>query len=178
MRVSVGSYQICNGTLSGGVAVSDLRVNVDRLFDVVIPIDAVSPVLFDRLGTKFEFTFTVKVAHSSLAVSEAFLLGLEFALPRTGEIKFIGIDGTTLHLPSGRVINHQLVSYVGATTFNSYHIIGSGNISEFGGADVPTGGEGGGITLSGPGAPETATIITEEGSPILTEDGGLIETES
>src|SRR6266446_5111517 len=113
MQVSIGDYNICDGTLSGGVAVSDLRHSVERTFDVVLPLvaaDAVrpSPILFDRLTSKMEFTFTVKVCHGTLVISEAFILILEFILPRTGTIKLITNDGTTLNMANGRVLGFQL----------------------------------------------------------------------
>jgi len=35
MTVTVGAYSLCDGTLAGGVAVSDLRVNQRRIADIV-----------------------------------------------------------------------------------------------------------------------------------------------
>lgn len=38
MLVSIGSYDFCNGTLAGGVAVSELRVKLDRVLDTAVPL--------------------------------------------------------------------------------------------------------------------------------------------
>lgn len=38
VQVSIDSYPLTNGTLSGGLALSAMRINVQRIFDVVIPI--------------------------------------------------------------------------------------------------------------------------------------------
>ncbi len=143
MLVTIASYDICDGTLEGGVAISDLRAVLDRIFDVVVPIGAGSgsicsgsgwtPVAYDRNITKCDFTFIVKRVHDSLAASEAFILGLECNLPRRGTVQLIGFDGTTLNISNGCLVNHSLVQQIGATTFHSYHIIGSGVITVTGG---------------------------------------------
>jgi len=124
MLVEIGSYDICDGTLSGGVAVSDLRLNIERGFDIVIPVGEVSPVLLDRLTSKSDITFTVKRAHGSLSASEDFLLELEENLPRSGNVKLTTTNGTIRYIPNGFVVSHNLSQQIGSTTFHNYHIIG------------------------------------------------------
>lgn len=143
MLVSIASYDIADGTLSGGVAISDLRAVLDRIFDIVTPIGSGSgsgsgsgpcgqsgwlPVAYDRLITKCDFTFLVKRVHADLAASDAFILGLECTLPRRGTVVLTGAGGT-LTISDGCLVSHALQQQIGATTFHSYHIIGSGTIT-------------------------------------------------
>ncbi len=139
MLVSIASYDICDGTLSGGVAISDLRAVLDRIFDIVTPISTGSgsgpcgqsgwlPVAYDRLITKCDFSFMVKRVHADLAASDAFILGLECTLPRRGTVVLTG-DSATLTISDGCLVSHALQQQIGATTFHSYHIIGSGTIT-------------------------------------------------
>ena|SRR5215831_3467626 len=124
MLVSIGSYAICDGTLAGGVAVGDLRLRVDRIFDVVVPINDVSPVLFDRITSKSDITFSVYRTFDNINDSEDFLLELEENLPRTGNIQFTSGSGLIRYIPNGSIVDYSLVKETGATMLHTYHIIG------------------------------------------------------
>lgn len=38
MRISIGDFELADGTMSGGFALEQIRLAVDRIFDVVIPV--------------------------------------------------------------------------------------------------------------------------------------------
>jgi hypothetical protein len=126
MLVSIGTYDICDGTLTGGVAVSELRLKADRLFDFVVPIGEVDCTLFDRVITTTDVTFIVKLTHASKKASEVFILQLDTNIPTTGTVTFTttGPSPDTRVIPNGFVLDHSLIQEQGATTFHQYHIVG------------------------------------------------------
>jgi hypothetical protein len=126
MLVSIGAYDICNGTLAGGVAISDLRPSNNRLFDIVVPLDDSDVTLFDRINTTCDLTLTVKRTHASVANAEQFIVQLDTALPTSGNVTFTttGPTPTTRTIPNGFIVDHTLLQQQGATTFHSYHIVG------------------------------------------------------
>jgi len=130
MLVSIGTYAICNGTLTGGVAVSDLRFKADRLFDFVVPVGDVDSVMFDRVCTTFDAFFMVQRSHATIALSEAFILQLDSNIPTSGIITFTttGPGAFTRTIPNGYLVDHELIQEMGATTFHQYHISGGAPI--------------------------------------------------
>ena len=126
MLISIGAYDICDGTLAGGVAISDLRPTNNRLFDVVVPLDDSDTTLFDRVNTTCDLTLTVKRTFSSVAVAEAFIVQLDTNLPTSGTVTFTttGPSPVTRTIPNGAIVDHELIQQQGATTFHNYHIIG------------------------------------------------------
>ncbi len=123
MRVSIASYDICDGSLSGGVAVGNARFQMDRVFDVVIPVSELNPELFDRVCRKSTFTFTVQCVHADAQAAELFIMDLDAALPSTGTVTITATDGTTRTIPNGFVLNHQS-QLNGATSSTTYTIVG------------------------------------------------------
>ena len=71
MLVSIGTYDICDGTLAGGVAVSDLRLLADRLFEFVVPVSDFDSLTLDRVNTTCDITFTVKRTFASKSAAES-----------------------------------------------------------------------------------------------------------
>jgi len=126
MLISIGTYDICDGTLAGGVAISDLRPSNNRLFDVVVPLDDSDTTLFDRVNTTCDLTLTVKRTHSSVAGAEQFIVQLDTNLPTSGTVTFTttGPSPVTRTIPNGAIVDHELIQQSGATTFHNYHIIG------------------------------------------------------
>lgn len=126
MLVSIGSYEICDGTLAGGVAISDLRLSGDRLFELVIPVGDADSTMFDRVTTTIEFVFLVKRTFTSKATAEKFILQLDSALPTTGEVTITttGPTPATRIIPNAFVMDHTLILESGATLFHQYHITG------------------------------------------------------
>ena len=126
MLVSIGAYDICDGTLAGGVAISELRLKSDRLFDFVVPIGDLDCLMFDRVNSTTDVTFLVKRTHVNLAAAEAFIVQLDNILPTSGDVTFTttGPSPFTRVIENGSVIDHALVQEQGATTFHQYHIVG------------------------------------------------------
>src|SRR6267154_3417957 len=111
MLVSIGAYDICDGTLTGGLAVSDLRLKADRLFDFVVPIGDVDCTLFDRVITTADFSFIVKLTHATKKLAEVFILQLDTNLPTSGTVTFTttGPSSDTRVIPNGFVLDHSLI---------------------------------------------------------------------
>ncbi len=126
MLVSIGAYDICDGTLAGGVAVSDLRLKSDRLFDWVVPIGDVDCILLDRVNSKTDLTFIVKRTHASKPTAEQFILQLDTLLPTSGTVTLTttGPSPDTRVIETGYLLDHSLVQEDGATTYHQYHVVG------------------------------------------------------
>jgi hypothetical protein len=126
MLVSIGAYDICDGTLAGGVSVSELRLKSDRLFEFVVPIGDIDSLLFDRVNSKTDITFTVRRTLDSKPTAERFILQLDNMLPTSGTVTLTTTGPTpfTRVIPDGFVVDHALLGEYGATVFHQYHIIG------------------------------------------------------
>ena len=131
MLVKIGSYNICDGTLSGGVAISELRAAVDRLYDFAIPVGEDDSIFFDRVNSRLDFTFTVKRTFPDKATAEKFITQLDTVLPTSGTITLTttGPSPVTRTIPNGAVTEHALLLETGATTFHQYHIIGGAPVT-------------------------------------------------
>jgi hypothetical protein len=126
MLVSINGYNLCDGTRSGGVALSELGFNVNRTFDVVDPLQQVSPIPLDRTTHILDITFTVRRVLNSLADAEKFILNLEDSIPSAGTILITAgwISPVPVTIPNGALLSHQLVAHQGATVFHQYRIVG------------------------------------------------------
>ncbi len=126
MTVTIGAYSLCDGTLSGGVAVSELRVAQRRIADIVPILAGISPQTYDRVGRPCVYSFTVKRTHSDADAAEVFSIGLEDALPASGVVSVItsGPSPATFNIPNAKLQSHELIAQIGATTFHNYSILG------------------------------------------------------
>jgi len=126
MTVTVGAYSLCDGTLAGGVAVSDLRLNQKRIADIVDILGGVSPEIYNRTGKPCTYNFTVKRTHADADSAEQFLIGLQDAVPSTGTITITtsGPTPQSFDIPNAKVQVIDLLQQTGATTFHAYSIIG------------------------------------------------------
>jgi hypothetical protein len=126
MLVSIGTYAICDGTLTGGVAISDLRLRSDRLFDSVVPVGDVALTFFDRITSTTDVTFIVQRTFGSVRTAEKFILQLDTLLPASGALTFTttGPSPDSRVIPNGFVLEHSLLQEQGATTFHQYHVVG------------------------------------------------------
>ncbi len=136
MIVAIGDYVLCDGTLSGGVAISALRVDNRHVFDEVIPIDVlppmtpadvISPVIFDRTCAIANITFLVKRVHADLNAAETFILELDVNIPEGVNIVTFTTSepsSSTVTIPNGVVTNHSLQEQSGSTTIHQYTVAG------------------------------------------------------
>jgi hypothetical protein len=122
MLVSIGAYNICDGTLSGGVAISGLSLGVARGFEVVRTLAALNPQTYDRVNRVTTASFHVYRTHASADAAEAFIMGLDASLPSTGTVTFTRPTGS-VSMPNGVVTSHQS-SQQGSTTTTQYTITG------------------------------------------------------
>ena len=134
MLVKIGSYDLCDGTLAGGVAISSLRISNRHIFDEVIPIDVlppmvpadvISPVNFDRVCAIANITLLVKRVHANLSAAERFILGLDSNIPEgIANVVFTTTGLATVTIPNGVITEHSLQEYIGSTTIHQYTILG------------------------------------------------------
>lgn len=124
MLVKIDTYDICNGTLAGGVAIGNAQVGFDRVKDSVIPVDQIDPTIFDRTCHTLRFVFTVQRTFGGPTTAELFLLDLDANLPATGDVTLTPTNSVSLKLiPNGRMISHQS-TLEGATSTTTYTIVG------------------------------------------------------
>ncbi len=124
MTVDIADYSICDGTLSGGVALSDMRSLINRSIEVVLPLGEAVPITYDRRGRTSHFTFQVKRTHADAEACEAFIMTLDANLPSEGTITITLNGGTeTIEIQHGKVLSHQS-SELGATSITDYVFVG------------------------------------------------------
>ncbi len=139
MLVKIGSYTLCDGTLTGGVAISDLRVNQTRTVDTAVVLatglsgsgtqsDRVSIVNYDRDCRPCAYSFEVKRIHSSVDAAEQFILELDDSIPyldtATVTVTTTGPSEDSFVIPNAKVQTHELLQQLGSMTVHSYTLIG------------------------------------------------------
>jgi hypothetical protein len=132
MTIAIGGYSICDGTLSGGVALSETRIPIERITDIVTPLNVGTLTTYNRTTHKTDLTFTVRRTHSSVENCEVFILELDNFLPTTGTVTVICTDTlipVTRTIPNGAVLDHQLQQQLGATSFHTFHIVGGAPVT-------------------------------------------------
>jgi hypothetical protein len=158
MLCSIDDYFLADGTKAGGYSLTSLRLKMERVFDVVIPLATVNPKLYDRNKRKVDITFNVQRVQTTIKAAENFCNIHEATIPRTGDIKLItsGTETVVALIINGALVTHELTKYTGKFTEHSYHIIGA--------------------PIFAPD-PETSAITTEGGDRITTEAGDTIVVE-
>src|SRR5258707_4768259 len=111
MLCTIGDYSLADGTLAGGRALTGLRLRIQRIFDVVVALGEVSPVLYDRNKRKVDATFSVQRVQDSIHDAEEFCLIHEATVPRFGDIKLIVSTGGFVSASQALVINGELLSH-------------------------------------------------------------------
>ena len=129
MLVSIGGYALCDGTLSGGVAISALTVKSDRLIESVVQLPTSPPeatALFMRSPQSADYTLTIVRTHDSTPAAELFILDLDNNVPDSGDIivTTTGPSASSYSIPNGALLSHELMQQLGATTWHQYHIQG------------------------------------------------------
>lgn len=160
MRAKIDTYQLADGTLAGGRSLSGLRIQFNRIHEIIMPIGGPIPVLFPRGVTRSTIDFNVTRVHASIAAAEQFILEHNDSLPPLGLVSLMssGPFISTATVLNGKLFSQLLNTEIGATTIHAYHIEG-------GTFDVT-------VTPGTPGY-----ITTEDGSILTTEDGTKITTE-
>lgn len=118
------TFELADGTLAGGFALSDLRIRMDRNFELVLPLESTDPELLDRPQRKTVITFNVTRAHNSIGDAEAYITAHEDLLPQQGLAKFITGNGGVYYSLASEIVSHQLGRELGKTTMHTYEIIG------------------------------------------------------
>lgn len=158
MLCTINDYFLADGTLSGGYGLRNMRLKIQRIFDVVVELGALNPVLFDRNKRKVDITFSVQRVQDTITNADIFILDHESTVPRIGDVKLLvsGTDSVTALVVNGKLISNELVTQNGKQTEHSYHIIGSLLFA-------PTPGE--------------DNLVTEGGDRITTEGGDELVVE-
>ncbi len=131
MLCSIDNYFLADETISGGYSLTGLRLNMHRIFDVVIPIGTVSPVLYDRNKRKVEISFTVQRVHESIKDAEIYIYTHESTVPRSGDVKLFAMAYgspspiVAALIVNGALLSHELVRQIGSFTEHEYRIVGS-----------------------------------------------------
>lgn len=162
MLCSINDYLLADYTMSGGFALTGLRIRMQRIFDLVIPLGELDPVVMDRNKRRVDISFNVSRIHATIQDAETYITDHDATIPRTGDVKLISqpdsIFSTTITalIVNGALLNHELVRYIGKYTEHAYRISGSPIFA-------PT--------------PGTDFLVTEAGDKITTEtgDGILVE---
>lgn len=159
MLCKINDFQLADGTISGGFALSGLRLRMQRVADMVIELGELNPTPLDRNKRKADISFTIDRIHATIGDAEAYILDHDSTVPRTGDVKLIvsvyGIVATTPYalIVNGAVISHELAVQYGKFTRHNYHIMGAPLFS---------------VT------PGTDRILLETGDFILLETGDKI----
>jgi len=124
MLISIGAYDLCDGTLANGVSAGNLRLRFTRGIEVVQGLGDVPPTLFDRGTRRLDLSFTVQRVHTSIKASELFIGNHPNQVPQSGAIKLTTTGSETIFILNGFVTDIQLVQEIGATTGHSYRIVG------------------------------------------------------
>lgn len=152
MLATIGTFQVADETASGGYALSELRLSVQRIFDIVIPLETTNPKFFDIDCRRTVADFEVARLHASPQAADEYCALHDTTVPSTGDVSFTATDGTTAFIIGAVLITHQRVGGIGKVTRHAYHI------------------EGGRIESSLPPV-ETFFRLLEDGSYRLLEDG-------
>jgi len=155
MLVSINGFALADNTIAGGVALSQARYSVERIFDIVVPVQGFLPVPFNRNVRRTTVDFQVTRSHDTLEHAEQYIADHDAAIPSSGPVQFTTTNGGVRYMLNAALIRHQLIGEIGKTTEHSYHIEG-GRFSE----DIGT-----------------FFILTETGDYIIEEDSDRIETE-
>lgn len=124
MLISIDTFQLVDGTLSGGADVTDFRIRVDRIYDVVPALQQIDPVFMDRELRKFDIAFSVTRVHESIDAAEQYIQNHDAAVPDTGLITFTTVSGLLWTLTNGALLYDNLTKETGATTIHQYNIVG------------------------------------------------------
>jgi hypothetical protein len=128
MLVSIGSYNLCDGTRSGGVGTTRLRFRVNRNIQVqeIFRADQVST--FDRGNRKTVATFEITRTFPTQDEADVYVLEHEETVPSSGLVSFTAFHANgqkvVRYLAGGKLESHELIEQIGVTTRHQYTITG------------------------------------------------------
>jgi hypothetical protein len=150
---SINDFQLADGTMAGGVALSQVNFEVQRIFDVVVALGELNPVLFDRGVRRTIIDFQVARIHASLEAADLYVIEHDALIPSSGLVQFTATNGSKRNLLNATLFTHQRIGIFGKATLHSYHIEG------------------------GHFVPAAFHILTETTGYVLQETGDRIEME-
>jgi hypothetical protein len=128
MLVSIGTFQLCDGTRSGGVGVTRLHFRVTRKIQLAELFRGPEVETFDRGNRETTVTFEVFRTFPTQEAADVYVLQHEGTLPSSGIVTFTAFQPNgqkvVRYLADGKVRLHQLVEQIGVTTRHQYIIIG------------------------------------------------------
>src|SRR5215470_16705810 len=98
MLISINAYALADGTTSGGVALSQARYAIERIFDVVVAVQGFLPVPFDRQVRRTTVDFQVTRTHDTLEHAEQYIADHDAAIPSAGDVLFTTTGGALRYL--------------------------------------------------------------------------------
>jgi len=128
MLLSIGTFQLCDGTRSGGIGVTRLRFRVQRKIQVSEVFRAEEVETFDRGNRETTVTFEISRTFPNQQAADVYVLQHEETVPATGIVTFTAYQPNgqkvVRYLADGKVRQHELVEQIGVTTRHQYTIIG------------------------------------------------------
>ena len=128
MLVSIGAFQLCDGTRSGGVGVSRLRFRVRRQLQVAEVFRADQVETFDRGNRETMVTFEIARTFATQEAADIYILQHEETLPSSGFVTFTAFQPNgqqvVRYLAGGKIQAHALIEQIGVTTRHQYSIVG------------------------------------------------------
>jgi hypothetical protein len=128
MLVSIGTYQLCDGSRSGGVGLTRLRFRVQRKIQVAEIFRGDEVDTFDRGNRETTVTFEISRTFPTQDAADVYVLQHEDTVPSSGIVTFTAFQANgqkvVRYLADGKVRVHELVEQIGVTTRHQYTIIG------------------------------------------------------
>lgn len=128
MLVSIGTFNLCDGTRLNGVGLTNLRFRVDREIQIAQVFRAPAIETFERGNRRTIATFEISRTFPTLGAADSFILTHEETIPASALVTFIAVltNGQRVlrYLPNGNTKSVDLVAQIGLTTRHQYTIIG------------------------------------------------------
>jgi hypothetical protein len=130
MLVSIGNFQLCDGTREGGVGVTNLRFSVARAIQTASFFRGSEISTYDRGNRSTSVSCEIVRTFASQQKADVYILEHEDTVPSTGVVTFTAFKSNgqkvVRYLASGKIQSHQLVEQIGVTTRHQYAIVGGG----------------------------------------------------
>ena len=128
MLVSIGAFQLYDGTRSGGVGVTRLRFRVERKIQIAELFRGEEVETFDRGNRETTVAFEVSRTFATQEAADVYVLEHEETVPSSGIVTFTAFQPNgqkvVRYLADGKVRAHELVEQIGVTTRHQYTIVG------------------------------------------------------